>query len=120
MSNDYVEVVIAVAVGIWSAVDPTFFAKTKGKSIHSDLYTFFVSLYASLCTKSVDASFFDYREPFFDGISKTIFEGAKEDCGEDVMASVKELSRSHLDECIELAGVIAVEMGNVLASQRGK
>ena len=36
------------------------------------------------------------------------------------MASVKEFSRSHLDECVELAGVIAVEMDNVLASQRGK
>ena len=52
-------------------------------------------------------------------ISKTLFEGAKEDWGEDVMASVKEFSRPHLDECVEVASVVAVEMGNVLASQRG-
>ena len=42
MSNNYVKIVIAVAAAFDPQLIQPFFAKTKGKSTHSDLYTFFV------------------------------------------------------------------------------
>ena len=118
---DYVKVVVAVVAALGVHLVSPYHAMTIHKdATHSSLQVFFKTLYSDLINHEVDGDFFKFDAPEFHSVSQQLFDNVKKEYKMDVLNSVGEMARSHLDECITLANKMIPQIGDVLAMQRGK
>ena len=98
----------------------SFLAKTKGKSTHTRLQSYFSELYDSLLNDTIDDSLFEFTGDFLKGISSYFVNNIKKtEYGNDVVMAITDTASEYLDDCIKLANRIRVKLANVLAQQRG-
>ena len=77
MQLEYIPVILSTIAAFGPHLIHPFFAKTKGKSTHSELREYFVTLYNSLMKKHIDSNFFEMSQPAFEGVSKNMFDSMK-------------------------------------------
>ena len=77
-------------------------------------------LYNDLIDHEVNEDFFKFDAPEFESVSQQLFDNVKKEYKMDVLNSVGEMARSHLDDCIKLANKMIPQIADVLAMQRGK
>ena len=75
-----------------------FFAKTISDANHTQLQKYFMELYDNLINDEIDSSFFDFKQPFFGGISSRLFNAIKNgsDYRTDVVSAIT-MSFEHTD-----------------------
>ena len=120
MQFEYIPVILATIAAFGPHLIHPYFAKTKGRSTHSQLGEYFATLHNSLMTTEIDASFFEMLQPTFEGVSKQMFDSVKKnEYAGDILDAVSDTAMEHIEDCIMLANIVRKKMGDVLAQQRG-
>ena len=121
LNLDYVKVVVAVVAAIGVHLISPYHAMTIHKdATHSSLQVSLKTLYNDLIDHEVNEDFFKFDAPEFESVSQQLFDNVKKEYKMDVLNSVGEMARSHLDDCIKLANKMIPQIADVLAMQRGK
>ena len=121
MQFEYIPVILSTIASFGPHLTHPYFAKTKGKSTHSELREYFVTLHNSLMNKHIDTNFFEMSQPAFEGVSKQMFDNVKKnEYSEEVIKAVSDMAREHIDDCTMLGNIVRSKMADVLAQQRGK
>lgn len=122
MAFEYIQVIIAVIAAFGVHLVSPFFVKTKGKSKHTELKTYFTSLYCDLMTEKIDDSFFTFEKPFYKCVSGNIFQWVKDEdyYGDEVLDCITAIAAKRKEECESLANLMRHKMAEVLSMQRGK
>ena len=121
MTLDYIKVVIAVVAALGVHIVSPYHAMTIDKAAtHSSLKEFFNNLYSDLVSHQVGEDFFKFEVPEFHAVSARLFDRVKVEYKIIVLNSVMDIAKSHIEDCITLTNKMIPQLGDMLASQRGR